>query len=601
MKLANLDFDKLFVSKTNMRHAEKTPDVSDILPSIRERGVIVPLVVRPGDLEGRPDMFGIVAGRRRRFATEIALSEGIDHGPLPCAIMEDGDDAAALEASLIENIQRLDPDEVAQWETLTRLIQKEGRSIEQIGQTFGLTDLHVRRILALGNLLPRIRTLYRKSEIDTATIRHLTLASKAQQKDWLALLDDPEQRAPTGPRLKAWLLGGESISVKAALFPLGDYGGKIVGDLFEQDGFFADGDAFWTAQNEAIAARRDAYIEAGWADVEVMEPGSYFYSYEYEKTPKAKGGKVFVSIRPNGEVEFHEGWLSGKEARKARAAEAKASTTEADKAAAQASRPETTSTLQTYIDLHRHAAARAVLADHPAVALRLMAAHAITGSPLWSVKVEKPYCRGEAIIESVEASAAEARFDEKRRAVLALLDFSPEEPTVAGGNGKSEGTAAIFARLLALADADVLAVIAIVMGETMEAGSAVVEAVGSYLKVDMASLWTPDDALFDLIRDRHVANAMLREVAGKKVADGNVAEKVKTQKAIIRDCLAGENQRPKVDGWVPKWLRFPAASYTARPFVTLSRWKQVERHFRKLPAPLAAGIGEPDPYAVAAE
>ena len=49
MQLANIDAGKLFVSKTNMRHAEKTPDVSDILPSIRERGVIVPLVVRPGE------------------------------------------------------------------------------------------------------------------------------------------------------------------------------------------------------------------------------------------------------------------------------------------------------------------------------------------------------------------------------------------------------------------------------------------------------------------------------------------------------------------------------------------------------------------------
>lgn len=606
MKLANIDAGKLFVSKTNMRHAEKNPDVSDILPSIRERGVIVPLVVRPGELEGRPDMFGIVAGRRRTHANSIALSEGIDHGPLPCAILEEGDDAAALEASLIENIQRLDPDEVSQWETLTRLIQKEGRTPEQIGQTFGLTELHVRRVLALGNLLPRIRGLYRKGEIDTRTIRHLTLASKAQQKDWLALLDDPEQRAPTGAQLKAWLFGGESISVKAAIFPLGDYGGKIVGDLFEQDGFFADAEQFWTAQNEAIAARRDAYLADGWSDVEIMEPGSYFYSYEHEKTPKAKGGKVYISIRHNGEVEVHEGWLSGKDARKVRAAEAKAGTTEADRQAAQNARPETTGPLQTYIDLHRHAAARAVLADHPSVALRLMSAHAITGSPLWSVKVEKPYCRNEAIVESVEASAAEARFDEKRRAVLALLDFSPEEPTVAGGNGKSEGTAAVFGRLLALPDADVLAVIAIVMGETMEAGSAVVEAVGSYLKVDMANLWTPDDVLFDLMRDRQVANAMLREVAGKKVADGNLTEKVKTQKAIIRDHLAGENQRPKVEGWVPKWLRFPAASYTARPFPTLSAWKQVERHFKKIPPPQLMEIAQPkpaarpEPYAIAA-
>jgi len=94
---------------------------------------------------------------------------------------------------------------------------------------------------------------------------------------------------------------------------------------------------------------------------------------------------------------------------------------------------------------------------------------------------------------------------------------------------------------------------------------------------------------------------MLREVAGKRIANGNIAEKVKAQKTIIRDHLTGENQRPKVEGWTPKWFRFPAASYTARPFDTLTRWKQVERLVKKLPAPQPVETAQPDYYAVAAE
>jgi ParB family chromosome partitioning protein len=372
---------------------------------------------------------------------------------------------------------------------------------------------------------------------------------------------------------------------------------------------FADVDQFWQAQNEAIAAKRDDYIAAGWADVEIMEPGRTFHKWEYERTPKAKGGKVFIAIAHGGEVEIHEGYLSGKEAKKVRAQEAQNSATQADNQAALDQRSETTSSLQTYIDLHRHAAVRAVLTDHPGVALRLMLAHAITGSPLWNVRVAKAYCRSEAIMESVETGMAETLFDTKRRAALALLDASPEEPTIVGsrlapgnaGHGGNEGIAAIFGRLLILGDGDILAILAVVMGETLEAGSAVVEAVGSYLTVDMAGLWTPDDALFDLIRDRQVANAMLREVAGKRVADANVAEKVKTQKAIIRDCLAGGNERRKVDGWTPKWLRFPAASYTARPFTSLVQWRQVEKHTKGLPAPLPVTTGTVDPDAIAAE
>lgn len=48
MKLDFIDHSKLVPSKVNMRHGPKPPDVGDILPSIRKRGVIVPLIVPAG-------------------------------------------------------------------------------------------------------------------------------------------------------------------------------------------------------------------------------------------------------------------------------------------------------------------------------------------------------------------------------------------------------------------------------------------------------------------------------------------------------------------------------------------------------------------------
>ncbi|AMK21507.1 ParB-like protein [Sphingobium sp. TKS] len=95
------------------------------------------------------------SAKRRYHAALIVAQEEGSVDPLPCAIMEAGDDAAALEASLIENIARLDPDEVTRWETFTRLV-KEGRSPENISLTFGLTELQVKRTLVLfrpGNML----------------------------------------------------------------------------------------------------------------------------------------------------------------------------------------------------------------------------------------------------------------------------------------------------------------------------------------------------------------------------------------------------------------------------------------------------------------
>src|SRR3546814_20810281 len=71
---------------------------------------------------------------------------------------------------------------------LSRLV-KEGRDVADIAVTFGLPDLTIARVLALGNLLPRVRSLYAAEKIDRATVRHLTLTSKSQQRAWLALYE----------------------------------------------------------------------------------------------------------------------------------------------------------------------------------------------------------------------------------------------------------------------------------------------------------------------------------------------------------------------------------------------------------------------------
>lgn len=367
-------------------------------------------------LEGPVMIEPIVAGSRRYHAARIVAQETGEVEPLPCRILSETDDAAAIEASMIENLARLDADEVTQWETFTRLV-KEGLDVANIAATFGLPDLIIARVLALGNLLPRIRSVYASEKIDRATVRHLTLASKSQQRAWLALFDDPDSYVPTGHQLKAWLFGGQSIPARFALFDLDGFKGATVADLFGDDRYFADADAFWTAQNEAIEARRAAYLEEGWSDVVIVPASEHFHSWEYEKAGKRKGGRVYVDVRSNGEVTFHEGYLSAKEARRA----ARGDGPEPAKLV----RPEVTSTMQAYLDLHRHAAVRAAMLGHPGIALRLMVAHAIGGSHLWRVSPEPQTTRNDDVRESIETCRGETLFDERRRTVLGVLDSRP--------------------------------------------------------------------------------------------------------------------------------------------------------------------------------
>jgi len=554
MQLQHIELIKLKDAAINMRHGKAAPDVSDILPSVKTRGVLVPLLVRPN---GDGESFEIVAGRRRYFAAKAVADDGGAVEPVPCAIMEPGDDAAALEASMLENLARLDPDQMTQYETFVRLT-KAGKSVADIAATFGITELMVKRRLALGELIPKIREAYRNEDIDAETVRHLTMASKRQQRDWLKLFNDEEEYAPRGYQLKQWLFGGQQVATEAALFPLDAYKGQIVSDLFGEKGYFADADQFWTLQNAAIAAKRDALIEGGWSEVDILETGQRFHSFEHEKTSKKDGGRVYITVSHRGEVEVHEGWLTAKEAKAKRRTKTATDDPASD---GKPVRPELTNPAQNYVELHRHASVRNALLSHPGTALRLMVAHVIGGSALWQTKPDPQTTRKEETAESVAKSKAETAFAAERKAILKLLGLPAHGHSVVRSNGDDYRAVELFAALLKLSDEDVMRALAFVMAETLEAGTAVVEALGTHLKVDMREYWEVDDAFFDLLRDKAAVNAMLRHIGGKAVADANVTATTKIQKKIIRDFITGDG-RKKAEGWLPHYMAFPFKSYT---------------------------------------
>jgi ParB family chromosome partitioning protein len=376
-----------------------------------------------------------------------------------------------------------------------------------------------------------------------------------------------------GSDLKHWLFGGQSISTKVALFPLEDYPGEIVSDLFGEEAYFADANLFWQEQNEAVAARKTAYAEAGWSEVVVLEPGEHFHNWEYEKTAKKKGGKVYIEVTVRGEVVFHEGYLGRKEAARAKRSGAEKETGRK----ADAEHPEVSSVMQNYLDLHRRAAVAARLLEGPETSLRLMLAHAISGSSLWQVRADPQSARNEGIAESVAGSASEAAIRARRAEVAALLGITEECARIVSGHGDSHQTVAIFARLLALRDDELLRILALVMAETLEAGSAVVEAVGVHLQVDPRGQWQADEAFLELVRDRPAISALLESVAGKAVAEGNLASKAKDQRQIIRDCLNGANGRAKIEDWLPGWMEFPPRALTPHGTTgSLAEWQRVE-------------------------
>lgn len=205
MQTQTIALHQLHVSPLNMRAEKKEPSLkqmaviaANILPTVREKGILSDLIVRQNNAG-----YEILAGRRRFYAAKVIESERGTFPPLPCDVRENLTDADARELSLIENVAREDADEITCYEAFSALI-KDGKTVGEIARTFGKTERNVTQILAIANLLPRIRDLYRSEVLDTSDLQLLTMATKTQQREWLKLWDD--ENAVTGHDLKGWLL-----------------------------------------------------------------------------------------------------------------------------------------------------------------------------------------------------------------------------------------------------------------------------------------------------------------------------------------------------------------------------------------------------------
>src|SRR3546814_309295 len=238
--------------------------------------------------------------------------------------------------------------EIDQFKAFASLLAK-GLNLSDIAEHFGVTERLVERRLAIAGLIDPILNAYSRDEIRPETLRALTMATKRQQKAWYKLFKSEDEYAPSSAHaIKQWLLGGAKIAVENALFDEADYPKSIIADLFSEERYFADATAFWELQNKAIAAKRDSYLNEGWANVVILDIGEHFAGWEHAKVGKDDGGKVFITCTQDGEVNCHEGYLTSKEARRLQA-----KGKDGDKSA-KPTRPELTKAMGNYIGLHKH-------------------------------------------------------------------------------------------------------------------------------------------------------------------------------------------------------------------------------------------------------
>lgn len=135
-------------------------DLSELTESIRQRGVLEPLLVR----RLGPSRYQLVAGERRLHA---ALAAGLTE--VPCIELSISDQEA-LEVALVENLQRRDLNPFEEAEGYRTLVEKYNYTHEQVAKAVGKSRPSITESLALLNIPPAIRDLCRHADITAKSI-----------------------------------------------------------------------------------------------------------------------------------------------------------------------------------------------------------------------------------------------------------------------------------------------------------------------------------------------------------------------------------------------------------------------------------------------
>jgi ParB family chromosome partitioning protein len=174
-ELVHIKIDKIKPNPYQPRAKFDEEKMEELTQSIKEKGIIQPVVVRPTD-----DGFELVAGERRFLAAQKLGME-----KLPALVMEKLSKEGMLELSLIENLQREDLNPIDQARGYKRLLEECGLSQKKLSERIGKDRSSIANTLRLLNLPKAIQNFIANGELSEGHAR--AILSLSDQKEQIAL------------------------------------------------------------------------------------------------------------------------------------------------------------------------------------------------------------------------------------------------------------------------------------------------------------------------------------------------------------------------------------------------------------------------------
>jgi ParB family chromosome partitioning protein len=166
--------DQLRGGRFNPRKDFRDEDLAELADSIRSKGLVQPIIVRP-DPDNADQMFEIVAGERRWRAAQRA---GLHTVPVIVRILNDKE---VLELAIIENVQRADLNAIEEATGYRDLIERFDYSQEQVSEIIGKSRSHVTNTLRLLKLPTSVQALVQAGSLTAGHARALVGRDDAEE------------------------------------------------------------------------------------------------------------------------------------------------------------------------------------------------------------------------------------------------------------------------------------------------------------------------------------------------------------------------------------------------------------------------------------
>ncbi|MEO8882639.1 MAG: ParB/RepB/Spo0J family partition protein [Devosia sp.] len=166
--IKRLPVDFIVANRRNPRRDFDADQLDELTSSIREKGVMQPLLVRPTTDD--PNIFEIIAGERRWRAAQRA---GLHEVPV---IVREVDDKESLELAIIENVQRADLNPLEEAQGYGQLMEQFEYTQQDLAQVIGKSRSHVANTLRLLKLPHDVRDMLARGELTAGHARALITA-----------------------------------------------------------------------------------------------------------------------------------------------------------------------------------------------------------------------------------------------------------------------------------------------------------------------------------------------------------------------------------------------------------------------------------------